>query len=554
MVGLKQALARLPSVELQRHWVFLWVALYWAWAFNAGFLNAVAQAASQSTGGGLQFVLAMWVLVVALHAMLVALGAWSVAAKPLIMLLTLLASAATFYTDKFGVYMDPSMVRNVLRTDASESVELISVEFVLHMTLYGLLPCLVLWRVRWVPAKWWVATSKQLAFACLMLGLVVISVALSFKAFSSLMRNQTELRYLITPANVMWSTGRVVWQDAQQAVKAIEPIGEDARLSGAVSLERSKPLVVVLVVGETARAANWGLNGYARNTTPKLQALGVQNVGAVTACGTNTEVSLPCMFAPVGRRNYDEKRIRSQQSLLHVLNHAGVGVHWYGNQPGCKGVCTGLPSTHLSPSLLPEHLCQRGRCMDEGLWFELPQRLDTLNGGVHFWVFHQLGSHGPSYFRRYPEAFKIFTPECLHDELSRCSIPEIVNSYDNTLLYTDHVLADGIRHLKQAEERVDSVFMYVSDHGESLGENGLFLHGMPYRIAPAVQKEVPWIFWGSKGFAQAARLDPSCMQTAFAAPVQSPDSHDQLFHTVLGLLDVKTSLYEPLWDRVSNCR
>ena len=162
----------------------------------------------------------------------------------------------------------------------------------------------------------------------------------------------------------------------------------------------AKPLVLVVVVGETARAANWGLNGCARQTTPQRERLGVVNFSDVRSCGTNTEVSLPCMFAPVGRRDCSEARIRGSESLLHVLARAGVSVHWRDNQSGCKGVCDGLPNDTVSAVNAPG-LCQDGRCLDEGLIHDLDQRLESAKG-AQLMVLHQLGNHGPSYFRRYP--------------------------------------------------------------------------------------------------------------------------------------------------------
>ncbi|HEU5294722.1 MAG TPA: sulfatase-like hydrolase/transferase, partial [Burkholderiaceae bacterium] len=311
---------------------------------------------------------------------------------------------------------------------------------------------------------------------------------------------------------------------------------------------RQKPMLVVLVVGETVRAANWGLSGYARQTTPGLAALPVINFADVSSCGTNTEVSLPCMFAPVGRRDYDESRIRGSEGLLHVLARAGVAVQWRDNQSGCKGVCDGLPNDIVA-SLNPPGLCRDGRCLDEGLLVGLDQRLREAKG-TQLLVLHQLGNHGPSYFRRYPRAFARFTPACESDDLQHCTREEIVNAYDNSLLYTDHVLSQLIEHLDARAGSVDSALLYVSDHGESLGENRLFLHGIPYAIAPDMQTKVPMVMWASRGFASAVGLNLDCLRER----ARSSASHDHLFHSLLGLLDVRTALYEPQWDFSAGCR
>jgi lipid A ethanolaminephosphotransferase len=228
-----------------------------------------------------------------------------------------------------------------------------------------------------------------------------------FKPFSSLMRNHKEVRYLITPANYLWSLASVTAADARGAAAPRRAIGLDAT-PGPGWATRRKPMVVVLVVGETARAANWGLSGYARQTTPELARLSVINFAQITSCGTNTEVSVPCMFAPVGRRDYDEARISGSESLLHVLAHAGVAVHWRDNQSGCKGVCEGLANDSVA-SLSAPGLCVGGHCFDAGLLHGLDERLAGASG-TQLLVLHELGNHGPSYYRRYPPAFARFQP------------------------------------------------------------------------------------------------------------------------------------------------
>jgi lipid A ethanolaminephosphotransferase len=301
------------------------------------------------------------------------------------------------------------------------------------------------------------------------------------------------------------------------------------------------------VVGETARAANWGLNGYARQTTPELAARGVLNFPHVSACGSSTEVSLPCMFSPWGRENYDEKAIRGHQSLLHVLQRAGVATLWRDNQSGCKGVCTGLPVEDLH-ARKDSALCNGARCFD-GILLEGLEETVARNKGDQVIVLHMLGNHGPTYFERYPPAFRRFTPVCETSDLGRCSRAQIVNAYDNALAYTDHVLAGAIDRLSTLPG-YDTALLYVSDHGESLGEKGLYLHGMPYAIAPREQLDVPMVAWFSPSWRQSTHLDPQCLRDRAGRQA----SHDQLFHTVLGLTDVKTSLYRPDYDIFLTCR
>ncbi len=542
--------------------VLLAASLFWAVSANGLFLSAVLKERDLSQPASWGFALAVGVMLVALHFFLLALVCNRYTVKPLLALLIVATAFASYFMQSFGVYLDPTMLRNVLLTDVAEARELFSWRLLPHLLLYAVLPLWLLWRVRLVTRPW--ASAAVVRLGCLVMAAValVMALVLVFQAFSSLMRNNKDMRYLVTPGNYLWSLGAVVAAQTKGAAKPRQAIGLDAapgprmaaRMAANIAANMAaqpsgaKPLLVVLVVGETARAANWGLNGYARQTTPELAQLPVINFPDVTACGTNTETSLPCMFAPVGRRDYDEARIRGSQSLLHVLARAGVAVHWRDNQSGCKGVCEGLPQDDVL-TLNPSGLCNQGRCMDEGLLVDLEQRLASAKGS-QLLTLHMLGNHGPAYFRRYPAAFARFAPACQHDDLQKCSREEINAAYDNALLYTDHVLAKLIGQLQAASERVDSVLLFVSDHGESLGENNLYLHGLPYAIAPDVQKRVPMVLWLSSGAPVGLGLDTACLKQRATQPA----AHDHLFHTLLGLLDVKTALYEADWDIAKGCR
>lgn len=539
------------TVELGLETLLVGASLFWALSANRTFFSAALQDQAPGLAAAWALGAALFVSVLALHTLLLALLATHWTAKPLLALLTVLAAAGSYFPQTYGVVLDPSMLRNVLHTQAAEAGELLTAKLALHMALYAGAPLLLLWRVRLRRRTWPRALAARAGLIAASLAVTVGAVLAIYQPLASLMRTQKTLRYLVTPANVVWSLASAVAADARGASKPREPIGLDAA-PGPSWAARRRPMVVLLVVGETARAANWGLNGTPRQTTPQLAQLPVVNFPDVRACGSDTETSLPCMFAPVGRRDYDETRIRGQQSLLHVAARAGVAVHWRDNQTGCKGVCEGLPADRVDARLAPG-LCDEGRCLDEGLLADLDTRL-TKASGTQLWVLHMLGNHGPAYHRRYPRAFARFQPECRDDDLRRCTPEAIANAYDNALLYTDHVLATTIRRLQAHADRVDSALVYVSDHGESLGEHGLFLHGLPYAIAPAEQLQVPMLAWASAGFEHAAGLDAGCLRPALQRQAAGPLAHDHLFHTLLGLLDVRTALREPAWDLSRGCR
>jgi lipid A ethanolaminephosphotransferase len=544
--------ARLPRPEATVEQLAFGASLFWALSANRAFYAAALQGRSPVDASAWGFGAAIFVLALALHTLLLLLVAnrWTV--KPLLAALMLASASASYYMGAYGVVLDPSMLRNVVRTDLAEARELLGPEWLLHMALYALLPLLLLARVRVVGRPWLRAGGVRLAALLCSAALLAGTLLAVFQPLASLTRNHHEVRYLVTPANLVWSIGSVAAAQAKGAARPRQPIGLDAA-PGASWAGRHRPLVVVVVVGETARAANWGLNGYARQTTPQLSKLpGLINFNQVQACGTSTEVSLPCMFAPVGRRDLDEARIRGQESLLHVVARAGVGVQWRDNQSGCKGVCDGLPGDRVVPSVAPG-LCDGDRCLDEGLVHDLDKRLAAAKG-TQLWVLHMLGNHGPSYFRRHPPAFARFQPECRDDDLRHCDAAAIGNAYDNALLYTDHVLATAISKLQAHAANVDTALIYVSDHGESLGEHGLYLHGLPWALAPEAQTRVPMVMWFSPGFEAGAGLDVGCLQPKLQQQAARPVAHDHLFHTVLGLLDVRSGVREAAWDLSSGCR
>ena len=522
--------------------------IFWLLAGNRAFFSAALKGRSFDDPSAWGLGMGLALIFLALHFLLLAPLANRFTVKPLLALLIVATAFALHFMQQFRVYLDPSMLRNTLHTDVHEAAELLSWALVPRLLLYAALPLLLLWRVE--PLRWRWPRALAVRAASMGVALMVLLVAAwsIFQPLSSMMRNQRDLRYLITPANYWWSLSNVLASEVRGQVAPRKVIGLDAALGPAWS-QRKRPALLVMVVGETARAANWGLSGYARQTTPKLATeIGIINFHDAHSCGTNTETSLPCMFAPVGRRDYDEANIRGSQSLLHVLAKAGVGVSWLDNQSGCKGVCEGLPARTVL-QLNPPGLCAKDRCLDEGLLHGLPELLQKAQG-PQLLVLHQLGNHGPSYFRRYPPAFARFQPACEHDALQRCSTEQIVNAYDNALLYTDHVLARLIEQLRAQASTVDSAVIYVSDHGESLGENNLFLHGLPYAIAPQVQTHVPMVMWFSEGFVKNFGVDLPCLKQRAQQRVE----HDHLFHTTLGLMDVRTALYDKAWDLTLDCR
>ena len=492
-----------------------------------------------------RLLLAVFVFVTALQAFLLGLVLSRWTAKPLLTVLFVATAFAAHYIGSFKVYLDPDMIRNVLETDPAEACELVGSGLILPLLGLAVLPITVLWRLRLRRLPLQRALWIRLAFLVTMLVLAAGSALSAFQDLSALARNHREVRYLVTPSNYVVSLSKVLRATPPGPARPLLPIGEDAHeLTRAAD---ARPRLLVFVLGETVRAQNWGLDGYLRQTTPRLAVMDdVINFPDVESCGTSTEVSVPCMFSPYGRHDYDEKKIRSHQSLLHVLQRAGVQVLWRDNQSGCKRVCDGLAFESMASATDPE-LCDGKRCFDEILLSGLQARI-TPDGRDRIVVLHMLGNHGPGYYQRYPPEFRRFTPTCDTEQLGRCSRREIVNSYDNAVLHTDHVLARTIDLLRK-QSGYDTAFVYVSDHGESLGEDRLYLHGVPRAIAPSQQTQVPMVMWFSPGFARQRGLDLDCMRHV----AEEPASHDNLFPTILGMFRVRTSVYVPELDLLRRC-
>ena len=514
---------------------------YFALACNLPFWGAALEHGWEQW----RLALALFALVFGVHSVLLGVVLARPWAKAGLTALLIVTACATYYMQSYGVYLDADMLRNVLRTDWAESRELLTPGLGLYLLVYAGVPSALLWRVKVVRRPVGQALMVRAGFLLLMWVLMMVAAALSFKDVSSLMRNQHELRYLVTPGNYLYGLGNLALAQHAQSEPHLLPVAEDARQVPEGGTR--KPRLLLLVLGETVRAQNWGLNGYRRQTTPELARHDLVNFSQTRACGSSTEVSLPCMFSPYGRQHYDEDRIRSHESLLHVLQRAGVDVLWRDNQSGCKGVCDGLKFESVAASTDPG-LCDGPRCFDEILLENLSTEADPGSGDKLI-VLHMLGNHGPSYFQRYPSTFRRFLPACENAELGRCSREEIVNAYDNAVLYTDHVLAQAIARLGEMEA-YDPALLYVSDHGESLGENGLYLHGMPYAIAPQEQLRVPMLMWFSPRFVAAADINLSCVRESATQPA----SHDNLFATVLGLFDVQTAARVPELDLLAACR
>jgi lipid A ethanolaminephosphotransferase len=480
---------------------------------------------------------------------LFSLAAWPYLRKPLLIALVLVSAAANYFMHSFGTVIDTNMIQNVFESDPQEAGALISSRYLLWMLLMGMVPVVLICGVRINSgARWWWNLLQRLTGALGAILLILLMAALFYKDYASLIRNNKNLIKMITPANVVSGTGHYVDQRYLQGSQELVKIGEDAHKGPLISAATKKTLVV-LVVGETARAENFSLGGYARDTNPQLKKQQVIYYPNASSCGTETAISVPCMFSNMPRVHYDANLAHHQEGVLDILAHAGVSVLWRENDGGCKGACDRVPHTDMTQWNLPQY-CHDGFCQDDVLLHRLDNYVDSLhNDGII--VLHQMGSHGPAYYQRYPAEFRRFTPTCDSKQIQDCDHQALVNTYDNSLLYTDDMLSRTINKLKGLSDRFNVALVYLSDHGESLGERGMYLHGAPYMFAPSQQTHIPLLMWMSPEYAAANHINEACLrQQAADAKV----SQDNLFHTLLGMFNIQTQQYQPQLDMNRSCQ
>ncbi len=469
--------------------------------------------------------------------------------RPLLVLLVVVSAACSYFMLHYNVLIDRSMVQNVFETNQAELNAYLSLPLLLTLLALGVLPAAGLALVRTTSGAGSIRSLLVWPVSVLASLLVLLAIGFAFyKDYSSLLRNNRHIRDQVLPLNVVRHTHgylKGLYSTRQQPLRAI---GMDAQRAPG-----PRPKLVILVVGETARSQNFQLNGYPRATNPRLSRKeGVISFNDVSSCGTATAISVPCMFSQMTRGQYDDVRAATEENVLDILQRTGISVLWRNNNNGgCKGVCERVPTEDM-PALKVAGQCVNadGTCYDDVLLHQLGARIDAINGDALI-VLHQLGSHGPTYFERYPAASRAFSPTCDSNQIQHCSNEALVNTYDNTLVHTDHLLGKAIDLLQGYADQRDVALIYVSDHGESLGERGMYLHGTPYFIAPREQTQVPMVMWFSPEFSRNAGLDLACLhQNA----LHRAHSHDNLFHSLLGLFAVNSGVYQHDLDVFAGCR
>ncbi len=524
------------NIEVRPFWLVSCTALFLAVFDNLAFYKNVTELYPPSVSN-IFFLGSISIVFTILIIMVLSLFCYKYTTKPVLIIILIISSIASYFMNNYNVLIDESMIKNIIQTNKSEVSDLLNLNLFIYLALTGILPSIIISKIR----IRYNTILKELLSKFKFFGAAIILIFVLFFPLSdfyfSFFREHKQLRYYANPISYIYSISKFMAHHIKSGEVKMKPIGMDARIP---ETDTDRELVI-LVVGETARAERFSLNGYNRETNPLLKKEDIINFPDVHSCGTLTAVSVPCMFSVFTRDEYSDSKAESTYNILDILKVAGVNILWRNNNSSSKGVALRVPyEDYQTPE--KNSLCDI-ECRDEGMLVGLQDYINSKKSGDILIVLHQMGNHGPAYYKRYPETFERFTPVCKTNQLENCTSEEINNAYDNAILYTDYFLSKVISLLKQ-NNKFETAMFYISDHGESLGENNLYLHGSPYFMAPETQTHIPAIMWFGEGF----KIDRKLLKSHATEEY----SQDNIFHTLLGLMEVKTNVYDKKRDIIAS--
>ena len=436
---------------------------------------------------------------------------------------------ALYFMVSYGVEIDRSMISNIFNTDLRETVELLHVSMIPFILVLGFLPALtvLLIGVR-APRRIW-----RLAYCAGSIVLLTLWIIATSSTVLWYDKHASRMGSKILPWSYIINTARYFNREAMDN-------REQVLLPKAYFLTETplKKEVVILVIGEAARADRFAALGYERQTNPFTanQQLAAFPIGL--SCATNTISSIACILTHEGSNASSRTTF---EPLPSYLKRHGIATLFRSNNSGPPPMDVDVYQT--TAEILMG--CKGADCplsrYDSALNWKLSERLADMKADRIFVALHQSGSHGPAYHDKYPPNFEYFKPVCKTVQIAKCTEEELNNAYDNTIRYTDSLIADLISQLEELDD-VNSTLIYVADHGQSLGEGGYYLHGAPIAIAPLEQREVPFLVWMSKGFQQSRSIKNAEILRDITFP------HDFPFHSVMGAFGMRSDIYKPQFD------
>jgi lipid A ethanolaminephosphotransferase len=532
-------------LKLTTNQLLFFTCCYIALILNLPFLVKTVDIITALDNYSFLFLLSLPVFLLSLTVIIQGVFSFRWLTKPLL-IATVICSSLLFYgTISYGIVFDYGMVQNTLETDSAEALSYINLHAILFFIFFGLLPSFIIYSVQLTYRPFLQELLSRLKLLSLSLVTVFLICAFFYSNYAAVGRNNKDLITYITPYKMVVASFKFVRNHY------FYPQLEFKVLDTAPSIVRDshKKQVTVMVLGETARAQSFSLNGYSKPTNQYTEKQGVVSFSKMSSCGTATAVSVPCMFSRLNKDGYEKRIATAQQNVIDIIHLAGADVLWISNNNGsCKGVCTRVKMQQIDTDK-SNPLCDGEYCYDEALLAPLRSKLSKLTHQNTLIVLHMIGSHGPTYFKRYPKKRRVFIPDCQRSDIQNCTQEQLINSYDNTIAYTDLVLSQVINELDQVADKndIETSLLYISDHGESLGEKGLYLHGLPYAFAPEEQTHVPMLYW----------TDPiqndfnlNCLSTT----AKSPITHDNVFDVLLSIMSVRTKAYDIDNDPFIKCK
>ena len=535
----------IPNFKLSSNQLLLLTSAYIALVLNIPFFSKVLTAVTANQQFNLWFLLAIPIVLFCLTLIFHSFFAFRPLLKPFLIFSVTLSSLLFYATFHYGIIFDFGMVQNTIETDTAEALSYLNIYAFGFFIVLGLIPSVLIYRSHIISTSFIKELMSRLKLLTLTLIVLSVLVSIFYVNFASVGRNNRELTSYLTPFKLYEATFKYGKRMLNNSSREFHLLDVKPTLTTA----SQQPSVTVLVLGETARASNFALNGYEKATNQHTSLSGMISFANVSSCGTATAVSVPCMFSRMNQDDYDKHIADSQQNVVDLVHLAGADVLWVdNNNGGCKGVCKRVETVLIDVNSA-NPLCDGEYCYDEILLESLDTKLKQLTANNTLIVLHVMGSHGPTYFRRYPKQHRKFTPDCQRSDIQNCSQEELINTYDNTILYTDFVLskiAAKLEKLAQTQQ-IDTSMLFISDHGESLGENGIYLHGLPYTFAPSEQTHIPMLFWQNS---RLGKYDTNCIKDLSADEM----SHDNFFDVLLGMMSIDSKVYNSAQDSLNPCR
>ncbi|MGP5210315.1 phosphoethanolamine transferase [Psychrobacter alimentarius] len=542
-------LSKLYDREVNLSYLIIIVALYLVATANIGFFEQVLDVYPFSKNVG--FILSITGLLFGLMWLVLQLFCYRPIAKPVLIALLVTAAICGYFTDAYGTIFDTNMLINSLETDQAEAMGLFAPSMVIRVLLLGVLPAFIISKIRLKRFTWQRSILQKTATLILSIAVIAACLLPFGDQYASFFRQHKEVRSYANPITPIYSTIKLGenYVNELRRPDSFTLHATDAKRVAPTN-SAAKPKLMVFVVGETARADHFGLNGYTRNTTPLLsKQSNLYSFKDAVSCGTSTAYSVPCMFSYANRENYDIDTAKYNENVLDTLSKQGVNVVWRDNNSSSKGVADRVTfedykTADTNPNCDVE-------CRDIGMLDGFDKLVKSGSSPKEtpkdtLILLHQMGNHGPAYYQRYPKEFETYKPVCMTNELSKCDAQSVINGYDNAILYTDYFLDNVIDTLKTYEQDYDVVMVYMSDHGESLGENNIYLHGLPYKFAPDTQKHVPAVIWSP----DSNNIDADSLSSMSSQPV----SHDFITPTLLSFFGITTDAVKgaPTFFKVNN--